>query len=429
MLFEENAWVDEYVTFDALISTVGLKGRTLTLSATTADGERVAERTLPIDAEQAELRSSLLWRPQRTGDYRLRIRAQAGEEETRTDNNQRTVTVHVRERAIRVLLVAGEPSYDYRFLKELFAREKLVDLRVVLQDADVEFVETDPQGKPISLKSFPQTADELAPYDVVMLIDADPARIGTIGQRLLAEYVKTQGGGLVLVAGSRHWPQKYLGTPLEELIPVDLDRLAWGRPVVDPAQAWRMTPTVAGLSRPQFRIADDPERSAEAWRSRLDPLYRRLDNVVPKPAAQVNVESRSAVDDFVQPLIVERITGAGRVVWHGSDETWRLRSGRDGAYFSRYWLQTLRELARARLFHRERPWRLTTDRRDYRQGEPTEILRDSTIRPRWPRKRSRSSKSLRRTASRSVETCRAGARAERFVPKESCCLPASMRPG
>jgi len=54
------------------------------------------------------------------------------------------------------------------------------------------------------------------------------------------------------------------------------------------------------------------------------------------------------------------------------DSTWRWRIGAGDAYFARFWVQTIRFLARGKL-NQGRGAELTTDRREYRRGEVAQL--------------------------------------------------------
>jgi hypothetical protein len=72
------------------------------------------------------------------------------------------------------------------------------------------------------------------------------------------------------------------------------------------------------------------------------------------------------------PVFIEQFYGAGRVLFHATDETcrWRFRLP-DDLLFRRYWVQTLRYLSRAKLAGDESSAELTVDRdaRLYQRGE------------------------------------------------------------
>src|SRR5262249_20144757 len=64
-----------------------------------------------------------------------------------------------------------------------------------------------------------------------------------------------------------------------------------------------------------------------------------------------------------------QFVGAGKVVFHATDEThrWRFRVG--DRYFARYWVQTIRYLCRNKLLAGSRAAELTTDREEYQPGD------------------------------------------------------------
>ena len=72
-------------------------------------------------------------------------------------------------------------------------------------------------------------------------------------------------------------------------------------------------------------------------------------------------------------MICLQFIGAGKVVFHATDEThrWRFRVG--DIYFARYWLQTIRYLCRSRLLAGNRAVELSTDRREYRVGDAVNL--------------------------------------------------------
>jgi hypothetical protein len=60
------------------------------------------------------------------------------------------------------------------------------------------------------------------------------------------------------------------------------------------------------------------------------------------------------------------------VLFHAIDSTWRWRIGAGDVYFARYWVQTIRFLARGKLTN-GRGAQLTSDRREYPRGEEVHL--------------------------------------------------------
>ncbi len=374
VLAPANAWVDDLVVVEAFVAASGYEGISYEVQlAVEGQSEPVDRQTITAGKPGENQRVTLAWRPMRGGNFSLTVRIVPLEDEVSKDNNQRTLALHVREQRLKILLAAGEPNYDYRFLKDLLQREEFVELRVLLQDADVEFRETNSRGETISLPLFPLTAEELKTFAAVILCDIDPRRCGQAAGKNLAEYVNG-GGGLVMLPGQRHWPAVIRSSDFAELLPVGLEQATWSPALTDPKFAWRSEPSLLGQTKAALQIGDKPADNERWWRERLDPLYQRLDGLRLKPAAQVLVNSVGGQPTTTEPLVITRYAGGGQVLFHASDETWRWRARHGGPAYVRYWMQTLRQLGRAGLDAQESTARLFTDRRQYHAGEPVRLL-------------------------------------------------------
>jgi hypothetical protein len=75
---------------------------------------------------------------------------------------------------------------------------------------------------------------------------------------------------------------------------------------------------------------------------------------------------------------LQRRTGAGMVLFHATDETWRWRFQVGDVYFARYWIQTIRYLSRTKLLGKDQAARLASDRKEYARGEPIRLRLEFT---------------------------------------------------
>src|SRR5262249_25970781 len=159
------------------------------------------------------------------GEKTFVVEAQEQDDEVKpATNNRLERLVHVRDaKLIKVLYVEGYARYEYRFIKHLLEREstkdrrnKTIDLRVLLLDADDEYASEDRSA----LADFP-TRDELNGYDVVLLGDVDPRspKFGEKNLAALADFVRERGGGLLFIAGERFSPHAFRNTPLQDVLP------------------------------------------------------------------------------------------------------------------------------------------------------------------------------------------------------------------
>jgi len=74
------------------------------------------------------------------------------------------------------------------------------------------------------------------------------------------------------------------------------------------------------------------------------------------------------------PVVLMQFVGAGKVIFHATDESWRWRGNREGEeYYQRYWLQTIRYLSRSHVLGRSRDAELTSDREQYSFGEDVQL--------------------------------------------------------
>jgi uncharacterized protein (UPF0261 family) len=98
----------------------------------------------------------------------------------RTPADDRQVAeVEVVDRVTQVLLMAGGPSREYQFMRNVLERDKSVAVDVLLGTAG----KGGSQDARRILPAFPPTAEELAEYDVVVAFDYDWRRLDAAAQR------------------------------------------------------------------------------------------------------------------------------------------------------------------------------------------------------------------------------------------------------
>jgi hypothetical protein len=123
-------------------------------------------------------------------------------------------------------------------------------------------------------------------------------------------------------------------------------------------------------------LGDTPQQSAEVW-NKLPPLYWLLEAPDLTRGARVLAEADHpgllTRDGRRLPIILIQYVGAGKVLLHATDETWRWRYRAGDVYFARYWVQTIRYLARSKLKQGDRSVKLATDQPKYARGEPVRL--------------------------------------------------------
>lgn len=175
------------------------------------DGEGTLDLTVTLD---------------RAGTRILEVSIGAPSGDTIPENDVRYIAVHVARERVRVLHVAGRTTNDTRSLRRWLKGNASVD---VVAFFILRTPTDNPQASADELSLIPFPVDELfrehlPSFDAVVLQDFDAQPYG-LERHLpaLASYVKN-GGGLVMVGGPNSFVAGgYAGTPLAEVLPVELD--------------------------------------------------------------------------------------------------------------------------------------------------------------------------------------------------------------
>ncbi len=376
LLVDDVVFVDDAVRFQAKLSARGMAGEKLVVRLKerepgAPDGKSLREiETREIDAPkdgQSE-RIELIHRPRETGEKSYIVEVEPRPRELQVDNNRVERMVTVRKEKLKVLFVDSEPRYEFRYLKNYLERDESIDLNVVLLASDTEYSEQDRSALP----TFPSSKEDLFGYDVVVFGDVDTSYLSQSQMQNLVQFVTEKGGGLLFVAGELFDPLGYRGTPLESLLPVELADARNPTAVGTSLSSFRPELTIEGRANPIFRLGDNEVASMQIW-NELPELYWYIEAPRKKPAAQVLAQHPTAPGiDGKLPLIVYQFLGAGKVMFHAFDDTWRWRFRAGDRYFGRFWVQTIRFMARSKLVG-NRPAEIATDRRRYQRGQPIQL--------------------------------------------------------
>lgn len=373
LLVEEVVFVDDVVYFEFKLTGQGFEGREARIVLREADSSKVlAEMTAVVAADGVAQPLRLPFKPTAEGEFQFVVEARPFDEERQTDNNRLQRPVDVRNEKIRVLLVQAYPSYEFRYLKRMLARDTTIELNYVLQDADLEHAEQAAGA----LKGFPIRREELFEYDVVILGDADPRLFNESMKQNLIDFVEApeKGGTLICIAGPKFMPAAYRDEPLGRLLPIDLAAVRYppaGQPLTEPLV---IRPTRYGLDSPPMQLGETPAETGLVW-DNLPPVYWMVDVQRTKRGARVLAENPGRLDASGQPLpvILMQYVGSGKVLFHATDETWRWRWRVGDVFFARYWVQTIRYLCRSKLSDSGKGVEITSDRREYRRGETVNL--------------------------------------------------------
>ncbi len=308
---------------------------------------------IPMPPDDTPVSISFPFIPEQLGSYEIVCRAAVQQGEIRSDDNQTKASIDVVDQKTKVLLWAGGPTREYRFLRNLLYRDSSMELAVHLQSARA----TSAQESKESLATFPKTRDELFKYDVLIAIDPDWEAIGRESSGLVEEWISRQAGGAILIAGPVNTPKlahqvaNAPGSPAETIYPVILREVFTsdfeaGR-FRDP---WKLSFTSEGDRANYLRLDDDEGKSHDRW-NQFAGFYWCYPATSLKPSATLLAsysDPRASVGTSPPALMAVQFLGSGRVFYLGSGELWRLRATGESAY-DRFWVRLVREMSQSRL--------------------------------------------------------------------------------
>jgi hypothetical protein len=285
-------------------------------------------------------------------------------------NNTDTAYVRVTDEKLRVLYLDGLPRWDFRFLKNAMRRDNGLAGRTA-KEPDI-VVEAEWRRRPANqqAEALPRTFDQLCEYHAIILGDVSATMLTPNFLELIDRAVREKGVGLIVAAGPLHMPHEY-DERLLNLLPVKLRRKAAGMeaPVT---KLFRLELTPEGGIHETMRLYDDPDRNQNAW-GHLPPYFWCAAVERAAPAASVLLWNPSVQNNYgKQPLVAHHYAGQGKVLFVGTDETWRWRQNVGDRFFYKFWGQGIRFVARRDTSAAKKSWMEVRPIRA-RPGEKAEI--------------------------------------------------------
>ena len=325
----------------------------------------VGEKTVTL--ERATETLEFPFTPEVTGRFLFTAEVEPIDGETNAENNRAEREVTIIDDFLRLLFVEHEPTWEWRFVKEVFHRDKLVGMRgfrTFLRSSDPAVRESNE----LFVTNLTLPRSEFFKYDVIFLGDYPGAQLSTRFCEMVKEFVGQFGGGLVVMAGPRFGPGELADTPLADMLPV----------VVDPDARLRdereFEPALTPFADQYdfMKLGRNAGENRVAWQNlgRL-PWYqpvKRVDTTATTVLAQHPTEM--CVDGKTpQPLVAIRKYGRGEVVYIGFNEMWRLRRKHGERHYRQFWAQMIHRLGLSHALGSQKRFVVRTDRQQYQADD------------------------------------------------------------
>lgn len=313
------AFRDKPVRIDLTIKGYGYAGTSIPVVLKRKE-KLLARTSALINKEHFQGIFSLSFVPREIGQYQLSLAMPVKPGEKLSANNSADILINVLRDKIRVLMVSGNPSFGYRFLRTALKGDPSIDLLsfVILRT-------------PTDVMNVPQNEQALIPFPVDTLFDKDldnfdlvifdnfsfVSYFGTPYLENIKQFVQ-KGGAFAMLGGDKSFGDGgYGGTPLEEIMPLKLaSASSYQSGEMDSLQL-----TSAGREHPLTRLVADKKENIRLWQELLAiDGYNRLQ---PSDLGSVLVSARRDI-----PLLAVANAGEGRTLALATDYAWKWYMGR-----------------------------------------------------------------------------------------------------
>ncbi|MEA3409382.1 MAG: hypothetical protein U9Q95_03440, partial [Candidatus Eisenbacteria bacterium] len=305
------SYAGESVPIEVTISSAGFAGAE-TVVELAEGGSTLDSKQIDLSGTGEEVRVTFRVTPSTPGVHRYSVSVPAADGELSTANNSRVVVTTAMKGKIRVLLLAGRPSWDFAFLSRELEADRNIDVTSVVRRSGSPI--SDVEGTP------PGSRAELFDYDLVVLSEPDWSE-PLVSAEWLRAFVRDRGGG-VLFAGL---PRERPPADVTAILPFVFD--------ADPPSSFRdvrVRLTEEGESSPAMRVAEDRFVNVDAWKA-LPPVRTcTFSTWSARAEASVLVEGHGPEGDTIPILAVMRV-GAGNVMAVAADGLWRWKMAGSGA--------------------------------------------------------------------------------------------------
>ncbi|MFN6300846.1 MAG: hypothetical protein ACK42H_01500 [Planctomycetota bacterium] len=350
------------------------------------------ERTLTLEGDDTITSIAFEVVPREVGPWIYELKILVPSTDSNASDNQFEAEVRVVEPNSTILILAGGPTREYQFVRNLLYREQTVQSHVFLQSSGPGVSQ---EAKQL-LTEFPKTLAEMTQYDAVIAFDADWTKLTSEQIDALEAWVSQQAGGLIVIAGPVSTP-KWAGNSasgnrnaeiLRGMVPVIMNTrgarlVSIGR--FESETAWPLTLASNALGTDFLQVGSTPEESQQAW-ERFRGVYSFFGCYEPKPAASVLLnfsDPTTFVNNAAPIYLASQFYGSGRVVFQGGGEFWRMREVGE-KYFDTYYTKLVRWAGQGRLLRDSDRGMLLVDKEQAIVGEQVmvrAVLKDAQFQP------------------------------------------------
>jgi hypothetical protein len=314
-------------------------------------------KIIQIESNIFETRVQLNFTPKQSGFTKYSVRIPVLENELTARNNQKNFYTKVLQSKMKILVIAGGPSADLKFLKKNLEADPNIEVSWWIGRKNQEFY----QG------AFPAAPQKLMEYDCIVLQNFPTKNIPQDIIPGIKKVLETKQTPLLFIAGNGvHYPSL---SPLSSYLPI-------AAPFNEQSEIQVIARlTSAGVVHPATRLSDDEIENQQLWRN-MPPIFLSLYRLNMQPGSEVLLETdpeqtllRNATGAL--PLVIAQKLGQhksiailGYGIWRWDLLLWGI--GRSNEVLKQFLSNSIRWLITK---EDSKPVRIYPDQEIYRNGQ------------------------------------------------------------
>ena len=262
----EKAFLDKKVTINFVIDSFGFMTKNI-FCVLKEDGNEINKEKFKVLPGKNML--SLEFIPKKTGLHHYLVSIPVEENEASSKNNEEEFYLDVKKEKLYVLVLAGSPSLEYKFLHKYLSKEPNIKARFLVSKNNTgmnlkghtgDFFELEEnEGKNI----FPEKKEELFEYDLIVFNDIEKKKLPESSLPWIKEFAGTRGGGVLMLGGRNSFQGGgYTGSLLEDILPVVLN----GEYPVFKEGKFLFELTNDGKVHPVTQLVPDSVKNTKVWK-------------------------------------------------------------------------------------------------------------------------------------------------------------------
>ncbi len=238
---------------EAVLRVRGVAGRRAILTVE-AGGRLVRVDTVLVPKERELMVVPIRVPAVGPGTVPVRVSVEPIDGEVTTLNNHASAILRVRNGPEKILYVEGEPRTELPFLRRAVSPDSALQLVSLIRTARGKHLRLGVDDSLELRYGFPTRPEELFRYRAVILGSVEASYFSGDQLRMLQDFVGTRGGGLLALGGRNALGEGgYAGTPVDEVLPIELDPGVNGRDD-NVATEVVLAPTDAGREHPALAL-------------------------------------------------------------------------------------------------------------------------------------------------------------------------------